>query len=72
MGILTLILAEVLWGVYHKIFDVTYFNFGSAFLKEVVVCLLIAYLIVHGVARKLGIETTDLVVVLLSSLGLPQ
>ena len=68
MGILTLILAAVLWGIYHKIFDVTYINFGSAVLKEIVICLLIAYLIVHGVAGKLGIGTTELSLVILSNL----
>lgn len=72
MGVLTFILALVLWVIYHKIFDVTYFDFGSAFLKEVVVCLLIAYLIVHGVAGKLGIGTTDLTAVLLSNPRLLQ
>lgn len=68
MGILMFILAAVLWVAYHKIFKVVYFDAASALLKEVVVCLVIAYLIIHVIAGKLGIETTDLALVVLSNL----
>ena len=40
--IVTIVLAVILWRLYHKIFHVVYFGM-SAFFKEILVCFLIAY-----------------------------
>lgn len=43
--ILIIVVAVILWRLYHKIFNVVYFS-GTAFIKEIVACFLIAYVIV--------------------------
>ncbi|MGN1154547.1 MAG: hypothetical protein ACI4TK_00060 [Agathobacter sp.] len=52
--ILMLILAVALWVLYHKIFRVVYFDAIGAILKEIVVCLVIACLIVFGGFKAIG------------------
>jgi hypothetical protein len=48
LGILVLIIGAVLFGLFHKIFRVTYFGF-QGMLTVGIVCLLIAFWIVSSI-----------------------
>ena len=52
--ILVVVLALVLWGLYHKIFHVVYFNALHGLFREIVICLVISMLIVSGISGKLS------------------
>ena len=43
--ILIVIVAIVLWRLYHKMFNITYFGF-TPMIKEIVTCFLLAMLII--------------------------
>lgn len=43
--ILIVIVTVILWRIYHKIFNVTYFGF-TPMIKEIVTCFLLAMLII--------------------------
>lgn len=42
--IISVIIGIVVWALYHKLFNVTYFS-GNAFFKELMVCWIIGVLI---------------------------
>lgn len=44
--ILIMIVAIILWGAYHSIFNVVYFDAGKGCIREVAACFCIAVLIV--------------------------
>ena len=69
--IIVVIVAVILWRLYHKVFSVTYFDLGMGLLREIVTCLVIAYFIVVIIANMLGIQTTDMSLWVLSNLMLP-
>lgn len=58
-GLLVLILAAVLWYLYHKLFTVVYTNALAGILREVVICLVLSVVILTVVFNALGIEVNS-------------
>ena len=52
--ILVVVLALVLWVLYHKLFHVVYFNALHGLFREIVICLVISIFIVFGIYDKLN------------------
>ena len=49
VGILIMICSIVVWVLYHKLFDVIYFNVASGCLKEILICFFIGALLAYGI-----------------------
>ena len=48
-GILWLICSIVIWVLYHKLFDVIYFDFSSGCLKELIICAFLGAILAAGI-----------------------
>ena len=49
--VLMLVCSIVVWVLYHKLFDVIYFDFFSAFLKEILISVIIGAFLAYGIMK---------------------
>lgn len=65
IAILWIICALAVWVLYHKIFNVIYFDFAGGCLKEIVICAVIGAILAGAIAMFWYISIPIAIIVLI-------